>query len=110
MCNNLVKGIRNGTASIVSDGSFERNSTISQAGTSAVILAPSTTSQTQHWTRGENWVTGPEESQSAYRSKLADVITGLTISDILVQHHNITVGDVTLALDGLTAMQECAGD
>ena len=110
MCINLVEGIRNGTASIVSDGFFEQNSPIGQAGTSAVILAPSTTSQPQHWARGENWVTGPEESQSAYRSELAGVIAGLTVVDILVRHNNITEGGVTLALDGLTAMQESAGD
>ena len=55
-------------------------------------------------------VTGPDESQSASRNELADVIAGLTVIDILVQHHNITNGGVTLALDGLTAMQECAGD
>ena len=110
MCNNLVEGIRNGTASIVSDGSFKQNSSIGQARTSAVILAPSTTFQPQHWARGEKWVTGPEESQSAYRSKLAGVIAGLTIIDILVRHHNITNGGVTLQLDGEKAMQEFAGD
>ena len=74
-----------------------------------MILAPSTTSQPQHWARGENWVTGPEESQSVYRSELAGVIAGLTIIDILVRHHNITNSGVTLALDGLTAMQEYTG-
>ena len=82
MCNNLVEGIRNGTASIVSDGSFKPNSTIDKAGTSAVILVPSTTCQPRHWARGENWVTGSEEAQSAYRSKLAGVFAGLTIVDI----------------------------
>ena len=110
MCNNLVEGIRNDTASIVSDGSFKRNSSIGQAGTSAVILAPSTTCQPQHWARGENWVIGPDKSQSAYRNELAGVIAGLSIIDILVRHHNITDGGVTLALDGEKAMQECAGD
>ena len=110
MCNNLVEGIRNGTASIVSDESFERNSPIGPAGTSAVILAPSTSCHQQHWAREDNWVTGLVESQSPYRSELAGVIAGLTIIDILVCHHNITEGGVTLALDGLTAMEECAGD
>ena len=60
MCNSLVDGIRNGTASIVSDGSYEESSPIGKAGTSAVILAPSTTSQKKildkrmelgHWSR-----------------------------------------------------------
>ena len=62
MCNSLVEAIRNGTASIVSDGTYERNSSIGQARTSAVILEPSTTCQPRHWAKGENWVTGPEES------------------------------------------------
>ena len=110
MCNNLVEGIRNGSASIVSDEFFERNSPISPAGTSAVILAPSTSCHQQHWARGENWVTGPVESQSPYRSKLKCVIAGLIIINILVRHYNITESGVTLALDGLTAMEECAGD
>ena len=110
MCNSLVEEIRYGTANIVSDGSFEQNSFIGQTGTSAVILAPSTTCQPKYWTRGENWVTGPEESQSVYRSKLAGVIAGLTIVDIFVRHHNITKGAVTLALDREKAMQECARD
>ena len=109
-CTNLVEGIKNGTASIVSDGSFKQNSPIGPAGTSSVILAPSTSSHKQHWVRGENWVTVPVESQSPYRSKLAGVIAGLTVVDILVRHHKITEGGVTLALDGLTAMEECAGD
>ena len=55
-------------------------------------------------------VTGPAESQSPYHSELTGVIAGLTIIDILVPHHNITKGGVTLALNGLTDMQECAGD
>ena len=73
-------------------------------------MAPSTTCQQHHWARGENWVTGPEELQSAYFSKLAGVIASLTIGDILVRHHNISEGGVTLALDREKAMQECAGD
>ena len=88
-CNSLVEGIRNGTASIVSDRSFEQNSSIGQAETSTVILAPSTTSQPKHWAKREILVTSPEESQSAYSSELAGVIAGLTIVDILVHHHHI---------------------
>ena len=38
----LVERISNGTASIVSDGSFNRASPIGPVGTSVVILAPST--------------------------------------------------------------------
>ena len=62
MCNGLVDGIREGTASIVLDGSFEPNSPIGMAGTSAVILTPSTICQPKYWVKGWNWVTGPEVS------------------------------------------------
>lgn len=110
MCSSLVEGIRSGTASIVSGGSYEANSSIGKAGTLAVTLAPSTICQPKHWVKGYNWVTGPEESQWEYRSELAGVIAGLTILDILVHHYNITKGSVTIALDGETAMKESARD
>ena len=110
MCQALTEGIRNGTASIVSDGSFNPNSPIGPVGTSAVILAPSTDSPKSSWTKAWNWVTGPPSSQSAYRSELAGVIASITVLDILVRHHSITKGAVTIALDGLTAMQQASGD
>ena len=110
LCNSLIDSIRNGTTHIVSDGSFEPNSPICKAGTLAVILAPSTIYQREYWVEGWNWVTSPEASQSTYRSELADVISSLTILDILVRHHNITDGAVTTALDGKTVMDENRGD
>ena len=55
-------------------------------------------------------MTGCGEAQSAYRSKLAGVIAGLTIVDIVVCHHNIAKGAVTFALNGQKAMDQCAGD
>ena len=100
MCHSLAEGIRKGTASVVSDGSFEANAAIGPVGTSAVIIAPSTTCESKHWAKGEDWVTGCGEAQSAYRSELAGVIAGLTIVDIVVRDHNITEGAVTFALDG----------
>ena len=54
MYNSLVDGIRNGTARIVLDGPFEPNSPIGKAGTSAVILAPSTICQPKYWVKGWN--------------------------------------------------------
>ena len=111
MCLSLAEGIRKGTASVVSDGSFQENDPDGPVGTSAVILAPSATSEIRaNWARGENWVTGCGEVQSAYRSELAGVIAGLTIVDIIVHHHNITEGSITFALDGQKAMDQCAGD
>ena len=76
-----------------------------------MIMAPSTDQRDkQHWVKGWNWVTGPPSSQSAYRSELAGVIASLTMLDIIVRQNNITEGEVTIALDGLTAMQQAGGD
>ena len=110
-CQALNDGIRNGTAHIVLDGSFNPTSSIGPVGTLAVILAPSTkVRHKRHWVKGCNWVTGQASSQSAYRSKLAGVIASLTIIDIIVCYHNITEGAVTITLDGKTAMEEAGGD
>ena len=109
-CQALSNGIRNGTASIVSDGSFNPSSPIGPVGTSAVILAPSIEGPKKHWAKDCNWVTGPASSQSAYRSELAGVIASLTVINTLVRHHSITEGAVTIALDGKTAMEEASGD
>ena len=55
-------------------------------------------------------MTGSGEDQSAYRSELAGVITALTILDVLVRHHNITDGAVTIALNGDSALIQSGGD
>ena len=54
MCQALINGIRNGTASIVSDGSFNPASPIGPVGTSAVILAVSTECLPRYWPKGWN--------------------------------------------------------
>ena len=55
-------------------------------------------------------MTGPASAQSAYQSKLAGVLASLTMLDIIVRHNNLTEGQVTIALDSLTAMQQAGGD
>ena len=111
MCQALSDRIRNGTASILSDGSFNLTSPIGPVSTSAVILVPSTDVRHKpHWVKGCNWVTGPASSQSTYCSELADIIASLTILDIIVYHNSITEGAVTIALDGQTATEETGGD
>ena len=97
MCNNLDKGIQNGTP-------------IGPAGTLFDILAPSTECHQKYLTKGCNWVTCPKASQSAYRSELAGVILSLTILNILVKHHNITIGVVTITLDSNIAMDKSRKD
>ena len=103
-CLALVAGIIAGTASIVSNGSFNPESLIGPAGTSAVVFAPSTECPAKFYARGNNWVTESGEDQSAYRSELARVISALAILDILVRHHDITDGAVTIALDDDSAL------
>ena len=51
-CLALVADIVAGTVSIVSDGSFNPESLIGQAGTSAVVLAPSTECLAKFYARG----------------------------------------------------------
>ena len=55
-------------------------------------------------------MTGPASSQLAYCSKLTGVLVSLTIIDVIVCHHSITEGAVTIALDGKTAIKEAGGD
>ena len=51
-CLVLVAGIVAGTTSIVSNGSFNAESLIGPAGTSAVVLAPSTDSSVKFYAEG----------------------------------------------------------
>ena len=106
----LVAGIVAGTASIVSDGSFNPASLIGPAGTSAVVLAPSTNCPAKFYAKGNNWVTGSREDQSAYQSELAGVIAALTMLDILVRHHDLTEGSITIALDVDSALIQSGRD
>ena len=80
----LVNGIVEDTACIVSDGSFNPDSSLGPAGTSAVVLAPSTNCAIKFYAKGDNWVTGTKIDQSAYRSELAGVIAALTMFDVFV--------------------------
>ena len=76
------------TSCIVSDGYFNPDSSLDPAGTSSVVLASSTDCETKLYAKGNNWVTGSKEDQSAYQGELAGVIAALTILDVLVRHHN----------------------
>ena len=106
----LVNGIVEGIACIVSDGSFNPDSSLGPAGTSATVVAPSTNCTTKFYAKRNNWVTGSKTNQSAYRSEFADVIAALTMLDVLVRHHNLTSGTVTIALDGESALIKSYSD
>ena len=109
-CFALVNGIVQGTACIISDGSFNPDSTINPSGISAVVLVPSTNCATKFYAKENNWVTGLKTGQSVYRSKIAGVIAALTILDVLVSHRDLTYGTVTIALDGESALNQSGGD
>ena len=54
----LMEGIVAGTASIVSDGSLNPESSTGPTSTSAVFLEPSTKYSAKFYAKGYNWVTG----------------------------------------------------
>ena len=105
-----MNGIVHGTACIVSNGSFNSDSLLGPAGTSAVVLVPFTNSETKLYAKRNNCVTKLNEDQSAYYSELAGIITTLTILDVLVRHHDLTWGSVTIALDSESALNQSRGD
>jgi hypothetical protein len=106
----IVQGIKDGTARIVSDGSYKKDTPIRPAGTSAFRIAPYANNKEEQCITGYNWVTGTKEDQSSYRSEAAGVSGALAVLDVLVKYYHIESGSVTIALDGLLALQQCAGD
>jgi hypothetical protein len=106
----IVQGIKDGSARIVSDGSYRKDTPIGPAGTSAFCIAPYANNKEEQCITGYNWVTGTKEDQSSYRSEAAGVSGSLAVLDVLVKHYHIESGSVTIALDGLSALQQCAGD
>ena len=59
----LMNSIVEGTACIVSGSIFTPDSSLGPAGTSAVVLAPSTNCATKFYAKGNNWVTGAKIGQ-----------------------------------------------
>ena len=62
------------------------------------------------YAKGNTWVTGSKTNQSVYCSELAGVIAALTILNVLVHHHELTSGSVSIALDGESALNQSGGD
>jgi hypothetical protein len=75
-----------------------------------ICIAPYANNKEEQCVMGYNWVTGTKEDQSSYRSEAAGVNGALAVLDMLVKHYHIESGSVTIALDGLLALQQCAGD
>ena len=83
----IAKGIRDGTARAVSDGSFNPATPIGPSGTSALNISGSG----ENWDGLEavNWVPGTVIDQLAYRSELAGVCVILACLSILVQRFDM---------------------
>jgi hypothetical protein len=75
----IVQGIKDGTARIVSDGSYKKDTPIGPAGTSAFYIAPYANNKEEQCITGYNWVTGTKEDQSSYRSEAAGVRGALAV-------------------------------
>ena len=97
----LAHGIRLGTATAISDGSYHDN-----YGTSCSILRGP---NQNHRIITVNIVPGPPGSQSAYRSELAGISGSLLIIQALCNQYKITQGSITLGLDGQSAINTVSG-
>lgn len=71
-----------------------------------MVLTPSTNCETKLYAKGSNWVTELKINQSAYYSKLSCVIAVLTISNVLVRHHDLISGLITIAIDCVPALNQ----
>ena len=97
----LAHGIRLGTATAISDGSYHDN-----YGTSCSILRGP---NRNHRIITVNIIPGPPDSQSAYRSELAGISGSLLIIQALCNQYKITQGSITLGLDGQSAINTVSG-
>jgi hypothetical protein len=93
----LADAIRLGTATAISDGSFQ-----SGIGTSAFILRSNDSSKR---ITGVNAVPGAEAIQSAYWSELAGISGSLAILQATCLLHDISSGQITIGLDGDQALK-----
>ena len=95
----LYRHLMEGTAIIVSDGSYFPDY---QVGACAWILA---TPDGNEWIEGGGLVPGPPEDQSAYRSELAGQLGAVSFLDAI----DITVQDkttMTTSCDGISALRQ----
>ena len=106
----IAQGIKDSTARCVSDGSFKKDTPVGPAGTSAFRIVSCARQQNEQYINGYNWVTGTQQDQSAYRSEAAGVCGALAVLDVLVKHYKIETGSITIALDGMSAMEQCGGN
>ena len=97
----IAEGIRNRTAKAVSDGSFLPEH---KAGAAAFRIYGDV--KAKQVLEGRTFVTGEAEIQSAYRSELSGIDGCLTLIEILVKVYNIQEGEVEIALDSQSALNQ----
>lgn len=85
-------------ARAVSDGSYKNNK-----GTSATILEGHDEEKS---IISVNTIPGPPQSQSAYGSELAGILANLLHIETLCTKYNITEGEIIIACDGQSALNE----
>jgi hypothetical protein len=94
----IIRSIKDGTACAISDGSFKDKS-----GTAAfTIMCPVTKASYT----GKHTVQCPSTSNSAYRSELSGILGIITLVNLLCLDDSINLGGITLACDGLSALQQ----
>ncbi len=100
-CNSIVNSITEGSACLITDGSYFKEY---ESGSSAFILTAAKTKKNK--LVGKNWVPGSKEDQNPYRSELAGIDGGLSMLAIIIQFFNIEQGQIEIALDGLSALNQ----
>ena len=98
----VVNSIQAGDASAISDGSFKD---LSGAAGFSIVCRKTGSSLT-----GRHTVQGPACAQSAYRSELSGILGVQKLVQLLTIHYGISTGGITLACDGLSALQQAFFD
>ena len=104
----IAKGIRDGTARAVSDGSFNSVAPIGPSGTPSLNISAS--DENTDGLEAVKWVPGTIIDQSAYRSELAGVYGILAWLPIIVQQFDIEAGGIMIALDGESILTQSKGN
>jgi hypothetical protein len=94
----VVRSIQTGDACAISDGSYKD---CRGAAGFSIICRLTGASLT-----GRHTVQGPAGAQSAYRSELSGILGIQKLVQLLTLHYGISNGGVTLACDGLSALQQ----
>ena len=96
----IIDNITTGTAIAVSDGSYQSSSSV---GASAWTIESADATQ---WIKGTSISPGPPSIQNAYRSEILGILGILHHLQQLCNKHRLQQGSITVACDGLSALQQ----